>query len=204
MAMTKGPEYMGQDYPYDGVLVPPSLNENITITRRQFNADAATDIIIGGTCYLSQGTEKNDATATDAEYGADQRTEGSIWVAAAPAGRTYLAFPPTLTYPNVPWLAPNVSITAASYQLAAEAPFTAIKLRIGMYVWLRIGSDITADVTYDTYYYCASGGMPGASGDPDGQTVAENGHTFRAVAAFTNMNWALFEYRGVTGYDDTA
>ena len=62
MAMSKNPDYMGQDYTYDGVLVPPSLNEGITIKKIHAAADAATSIAFGNLVYFSQGTEKNDMT----------------------------------------------------------------------------------------------------------------------------------------------
>lgn len=203
MAMTKNPNYMGQDYPYDGVLIPPSLNEGIPIKRRQLAADAATSIAIGCLVYISGGTEANDATAAGAERGSDDRGD-DLWVAVAPAGSTYLSFPYTTTATNTPWLVPNSSITLSNYQLAAEAEFTAVELRIGMKVWLLIGNDITADVVVGYDYYCGANGMPAAGGDPDGAAIDEVGHCFKAVASFTNMNWALFEYKGFKAYDDTA
>ena len=98
---------------------------------------------------------------------------------------------------------PNSSITLANYQLAAEAECEVVKLVKGMYVWLPIGIDITADTVWNYIYYCIANGFVGAQGDPDGTAIAKKGHGFRAIASFENLNWTLFEYLGSQTYDDT-
>jgi len=200
--MTKSIEYMGQDYPYDGKLVPAELNPYKRMQRRQLSADAATNIAIGALVYISSGTESGDATATTAELGSTDENQG-LWLAVEPVGKAKLSFAHTTDAPHLPWLAPNTSITAADYQLAAEDEFVGIKLEIGMKFWARIGSDITADTVFDQTYYCGASGFPAAGADPNGTAIEKTGHAFRSMAAFTNMNWALFEYMGYKAYDDT-
>jgi hypothetical protein len=101
-------------------------------------------------------------------------------------------------------LIPNSSITLANYQLAAEAECECVKLKKGDVFWGLIGNDITGDVVWENTYYCVANGLIGSQGDPDGTTIAKKGHAFKALASFTNMNWALFEYMGSETYDDTA
>ncbi len=200
MVMTKNPEYQGQDYPYDGVLFPPELNEHHRIKTLPAAADAATSIFYGVLAYYSQGTQKNDITPCGDEYGKDDR-EGAIYVVIPRKGD--IRFPYTTDAPWLPGLIPNSSITLASYQLAAEAECEVVKLEKGMYVWLPIGSDITADTVWNYIYYCIANGFVGAQGDPDGAAIAKKGHAFRAVASFENLNWALFQYLDSQAYDDT-
>ena len=202
MAITRNPEYQGQDYPYDGILVPPELNENIRIKRVHAAADAATDLAFGNLAYFSQGTEKNDMTATSAEYGKTDQQHG-IYLVTPFEGSGPLTFAYTTDAPSTPYLVPNSSITLANYQLAAEEEFTAIELRPGMKFWALIGNDITADVVWNYVYYCVANGLIGAQAKPAEDAIEKKGHAFRAVASFTNLNWALFEYLGYVPYDDT-
>lgn len=201
MAMTKNPEYQGQDYPYDGNLFPPELNEHKRIKHLPAAADAATSIFYGVTNYYSQGTQKNDITPCGAEFGKDDR-EGKAYVVIPRKGD--IRFPYTTDAPYMPGLMPNSSVTLANYQLAAEAECENVKLEAGMYVWLPIGNDITADVVWNYIYYHIANGFIGAQGDPDGAAIAKKGLGYRAVASFENMNWALFEVMDSQTYDDTA
>lgn len=201
MVMTENPEYQGQDYPYDGVLFPPELNEHVRIKKIPAAADAATTISYGTLAYFSQGTQKNDITPTGAEYGKDDR-EAAIYLVIVRKGDIRFAY--TTDAPHLPGLVPNTSITLSNYQLAAEAECEVVKLEKGMYCWIQIGADITADVVWNYVYYCIAGGLVGAQGDPDGAVIAKKGHAFRAIASFENLNWALFQYLGSQAYDDTA
>jgi hypothetical protein len=203
MAITKNPDYQGQDYPYDGVLVPPSLNEGIKIKKIHAAADAATNISFGTLCYFSQGTEKNDMTVTPVDYG-DTDLEADLYLATPYSGGGPLTFAYTTDAPTTPYLVPNTSITLSNYQLAAEEEFTAIKLEKGMVFWVLIGNDITADVVWNYTYYCIAGGLIGAGADPDGATIEKKVHAFKPLASFTNMNWALVQYIGKEAQDDTA
>jgi len=202
MVMDKNPDYQGQDYPYDGILVPPSLNEGKPIKKILLAADAAGDIAFGNVVYISAGTQKNDATCCTAEYGKDDR-EGSIYLACPFSRSGPLTFPYTTDAPSTPYLIPNTSITKSTYELAAEEEFTGIKLVEGMKFWGLIGNAITSDVVVDYIYYCITDYI-GAQGDPDGTAIAKKGHAFKAIASFTNLNWALFEYMGSQTYDDSA
>jgi len=200
MVMTKNPEYQGQDYPYDGVLFPPELNEHHRIKTIPMAADAATTIFYGVTAYFSQGTQTNDITPCGAEYGKDDR-EGKAYVVTPRKGDIRFAY--TTDAPWLPGLMPNSSITLSAYQLAAEAECEGVPLEKGMYVWLPIGNDITADVVWNYIYYHIANGFIGSQGDPDGTVIAKKGLAYRAVASFTNMNWALFEVMDSQAYDDT-
>jgi hypothetical protein len=203
MTMAKNPDYQGQDYPYDGILVPPSLNQGIKIKKLTASADAATDIAFGNIVYYSQGTEKTDMTAGSDEYGGTDQ-QARIYLACPFERAGPLTFAYTTDAPSTPYLVPNSSITMSTYQLAAEEEFIAIELKPGMKFWGLIGNNITADVVWNYTYYCVASGLIGAKDDPDGTTVVLKGHAFRAVASFTNLNWALFEYLGKEMFDDTA
>jgi len=200
MAMTKNSEYQGQDYPYDGVLFPPELNEHHRIKTLPAAADAATSIMYGALAYFSQGTQKNDITPCGALYGKDDR-EGAIYQVIPRKGDIRFAY--TTDAPWLPGLIPNSSITLSDYQLAAEAECEVVKLVKGMYVWALIGNDITGDVVWNYIYYCAANGLVGAGGDPDGTGIDRKAHAFRAVASFENLNWALFEYLGSQAFDNS-
>ena len=201
MAMAKNPDYQGQDYPYDGVLFPPELNEHKRLKTLPGAADAATTIMAGVLAYYSQGTQKNDLTPCGAEYGKDDR-EGSVYLVIPRKGDVRFAY--TTDAPYMPGLIPNTSITLANYQIAAEAECEVVKLVKGMVFWGLIGNDITGDVVWEYTYYCIANGLIGAQGDPDGSTIAKKGHAFKALASFTDLNWALFEYMGSETFDDSA
>lgn len=200
MAMKKNPEYMGQDYPYDGELIPAALNEGKKYKIIQANADAATSIMAGCLAYFSAGTQVNDITPTPVDFG-DTDLEAGLYLVLPRKGDVRFAY--TTDAPYWPSLVPNSSITMSSYQIAAEASCEVVKLEPGMYFWGLIGNDITADVIWNHTYYCIAGGLIGAGGDPDGATIEKKVHAFRAVASFTNMNWALFQYLGKETQDDT-
>ena len=73
-----------------------------------------------------------------------------------------------------------------------------------MKFWCQIGNDITADMVWEYTYYCAANGLIAAGADPDGTAMARKGHAFKALASFTNMNWALFQYKGSEAFDNSA
>jgi len=201
MPITRNPEYQGQDYPYDGNLFPPELNEHKRLKVIPAAADAATAIFYGCLAYFSAGTQVNDITPCGVAHGKDDR-EAKIYVVIPRKGDVRFAY--TTDAPYMPGLVPNTSITIANYQLAAEDECEVVMLEPGMYVWLQIGDDITADVLWNYTYYPIANGYVGAQDDPDGSVIAEKMHAFRAVASFENLNWALFQYVGKEGVDSTA
>jgi len=199
--VTKNLEYQGLDHPVDTV-APPSLNKFKDVRRLTATADTA-NLLAGLLCYLTGTTQANDMTEAGALRG-NTDEQGDLFVVEIVEHDP--AFPTTTARPQYPNKIPNsdVSASIADYKHAANDDIIVIPLEIGMKVWLLIGNDITADTTYGNIYYPAANGYVGAGGDPDGAAIDKVAHAFKALATFTNSNWALFEYIGYKAFDNTS
>jgi hypothetical protein len=203
MAMTKNFNYSGPDFPYQSIL-PPSLNFRFNVKEKKIPAYADTaDLTAGLLCYHTGTTQDADMTECPAEYGSNDQ-QGLIYAVALQ--ESHPSFAKTVDKPVFPMRIPkatDVSGSLSDYKYEANDPIEVIKLEIGMYVWLLIGNDATADVTEGYTYFPIASGYVGAQGDPDGTAIAKKAHGFTAIATFTNMNWALFRYEGIVPFDDT-
>lgn len=199
--VTKNLEYQGPDMP-DRTVCPSELNKYKNVRRLSATADTA-NLYAGLLTYLTGTTQANDMTEAGAHHGSTDQ-QGKLY--SVEIVEHDPNFPSTSDTPTFPNKIPNsdVSGTIANYKHAANKPIKVIPLEVGMYVWGIIGLDITADVTKDYIYYPAANGQIAASGDPDGAVIEKTAHAFRAVATFTNSNWALFEYMGFKAFDNTA
>lgn len=199
-SFTKNFEYQGPPMPSNTV-VPPELNEHITIRRISCTADDSSVLTAGVICYLGGTTQANDMKASTDEWGKDL-ANGKCYVVEIQEHNPHFAT--TIDQPEYPNRMPNSNVTLSNYAATANQPVIVIPLEIGMKFWGVIGNAVNASVTKDTIYNVnASGGIIGAIDDPSPDAIVGSVHGFRAIATVTNNNWALFEYVGFVGLDTT-